>query len=363
MIESWQNAIESYLIYLDEYRVLQALIIFLVAWFLAWILDGIIIGFLRRLTRKTRFNFDDHLLQLLHHPLYTSIILIGLASATLVLALGDTLEPIIFSVLKMLALLIWVRFIMRLSRYVLHGVAKNQQTAIWLHPQTLPLFENIASIVIVVFAIYYLFSLWNIDMTAWLASAGIVGIAVGFAAKDTLANLFSGVFILADAPYKIGDFIVLDGVERGEVTKIGLRSTRLLTRDDVEVTVPNSVMGNSKIINESGGPHEKFRIGVKVGVAYGSDIDTVRKILMAVAQGESQVCQTPEPRVRMREFGASSLDFELLCWISQPVLRGRILDSLNCAVYKQFIEQGIEIPYSKQDVYIKSLPPEWRSGA
>ena len=77
---------------------------------------------------------------------------------------------------------------------------------------------------------------------------------MGFAAKDTLANLFAGVFILADAPYKIGDFIVLDGGERGRVTKIGIRTTRILTRDDVEITIPNATIANSKIINESGGP-------------------------------------------------------------------------------------------------------------
>jgi small-conductance mechanosensitive channel len=127
-------------------------------------------------------------------------------------------------------------------------------------------------------------------MTAWLASAGIVGIAVGFAAKDTLANLFSGVFIMADAPYKIGDYVVLDTGERGEITHIGIRSTRMRTRDDVEVTVPNSIMGNTKIINESGGPYEKYRIRVKVGVAYGSDIDQVEQLLMEIAAANEKNC-------------------------------------------------------------------------
>ena len=185
---------------------------------------------------------------------------------------------------------------------------------------------------------------------------GSSGIAVGFAAKDTLANLFSGVFIMADAPYKIGDVIVLDTAERGEVTHIGIRSTRILTRDDVEVTIPNSVMGNTKIINESGGPHEKFRCRVSVGVAYGSDIDKVRKILMAIALADKQVRKDPEPRVRFRLFGASSLDFDLLVWITNPVLRGSVVDSLNCAIYQAFNEHNIEIPYSKQDLYIKELP-------
>ena len=146
-----------------------------------------------------------------------------------------------------------------------------------IQSRTAPLFQNISMVVLVGGAVYFLFLAWQINVTAWLASAGIVGIAVGFAAKDTLANLFAGVFILVDAPYSVGDFVNLDGGERGRVTQIGLRSTRLLTRDDIEIIIPNSVMGNTKIINESGGPHEKERIRIKVGVAYGSDIDVVRR--------------------------------------------------------------------------------------
>ena len=202
--------------------------------------------------------------------------------------------------------------ILRATRLLLHHIAQNDAHINMLHFKTLPLFENIAIITIFVFTIYIIFSTWNVDMTAWLASAGIIGIAVGFAAKDTLANLFSGVFILADAPYKIGDFVVLDTAERGEVTHIGIRSTRLLTRDDVEVTIPNSVMGNTKIINESGGPNEKYRIRVAVGVAYGTDIDLVRTILTDIAITNNAICSEPEPRVQFRTFGASSLDFELL---------------------------------------------------
>ena len=161
---------------------------------------------------------------------------------------------------------------------------------------------------------------------------------------------------MADAPYKIGDYVVLDTGERGEIKHIGIRSTRMLTRDDVEITVPNSVMGNTKIINESGGPHEKYRIRVAVGTAYGSDVDKVCDVLMDIALNDESVCVDPEPRVRFRQFGASSLDFELLCWIDQPVLRGRVMHELNCKVYKRFIEEGIEIPYSKHDLYIKQMP-------
>jgi small-conductance mechanosensitive channel len=77
---------------------------------------------------------------------------------------------------------------------------------------------------------------------------------------------------------------------------------------------------------------------------------------MDIATNDAEVCEDPEPRVRFRTFGQSSLDFDLLCWIDQPVLRGRVIDVLNCQVYKRFIEEKIEIPYSKQDLYIKEMP-------
>ena len=163
-------------------------------------------------------------------------------------------------------------------------------------------------------------------------------------------------FILADAPYRIGDFIILDSGERGRVTHIGLRSTRLLTRDDIEVTVPNAVMGNTKIINETAGPHEKERIRIKIACAYGSDIEQVKKVLFETAVQHDGICSHPEPRVRFRAFGPSGLELELLGWIDEPVLRGRITDALNTEVYRRFNEEKIEIPYMKQDVYIKEMP-------
>jgi len=235
---------------------------------------------------------------------------------------------------------------------VLVGMSRRHNIRL-VRQETLPLFLNATLILIWILAIYLLFSAWGVNMTAWLASAGVLGIAVGFGAKDTIANLFGGMFILADAPYKIGDYIVLDNSERGMVTHIGIRSTRLLTRDDVEITIPNSIMVNSKIINQSGGPHEKFRVRVKVGVAYGSDIDQVKQVLLDVANSVDGVCPKPEPRVRFRQFGESSLDLELLCWVEEPELRGRMLDALNTRVYKQFAQHRIEIPFPQRDLHMK----------
>ncbi|MDH5783994.1 MAG: mechanosensitive ion channel [Chromatiales bacterium] len=324
---------------------------------LALVVDRILLRVLRRISERTQSKLDDQLINFCSTPLFQTIILLGFAAAMTVLKVDDQIKVIAFAVMQSYAILLWSLFLIRASRLLLRNMALSRQRFALVRNQTLPLFQNIALLLILGLAVYLIFTAWHIDMTAWLASAGIIGIAVGFAAKDTLANLFSGVFILADTPYKIGDYIVLDSGERGEVTHIGIRSTRILTRDDVEVTIPNSIMGNTKIINESGGPYTKYRIRVKVGVAYGSDVDRVRELLMAAAGEEQAICADPEPRVRLRAFGPSSLDFELLGWIEEPSLRGRVVDALLTTIYKRFVAEGIEIPYSKHDLYIKELPP------
>ncbi len=311
---------------------------------------------IRKLTRATANDLDDQLIVLLHRPLFWTVTLVGLLLAVMVAELGEQAQQLTRSVVFSLLAFWWMTFALRASKLIIRALSEKGDAASLIRPQTLPLFTNLAAVVIIALGIYFIFQAWRVDMTAWLASAGIAGIAIGFAAKDTLANLFSGVFIMADSPYKIGDYVVLDNTVRGRVTHIGIRSTRLLTRDDVEVTIPNSVMGNSKVVNESGGPHEKFRIRTKVSVAYGSDIDQVLDILMAIGQQEPQICHNPEPRVRFRTFGASGLDIELLGWVDRPELRGRVIHALNCAIYKRLTADGIEIPYAKQDLYIKEFP-------
>ncbi len=356
MFEQTQASIESNLGFLGEHAFIQALVIIGLSFLLAWGLDRHIIVSLRKLTAGTRGYLDQQLLGFLHRPLFNSVLLLGLASATTVMRFSIPIESLIFSILVTVAIVLWTQFLLRMVGVILKRLAEDERPPTVVTNQTLPLFQNVANIVVLILAIYYLFSAWQIDMTAWLASAGIVGIAVGFAAKDTLANLFSGVFILADAPYKIGDFVVLSTGERGQITKIGIRSTRMLTRDDVEVTVPNSIMGNTTIVNESGGPHQKYRIRVKIGLAYGSDIDLARECLLEIATSDPAVCSDPPPKVRFRLFGPSSLDFELLCWVDEPILSGRVLDALNSSVYKRFQDQNIEIAYSKHDLYIKEMP-------
>ncbi|MBW9271742.1 MAG: mechanosensitive ion channel family protein [Candidatus Thiodiazotropha sp. (ex. Lucinisca nassula)] len=340
------------------YPWVKGILIFLFFILIAKLLTWVFLPIIRRLAARTASHVDDQIIMMLKAPLFWTVTLVGLLVATTVSSPGDQTNSILLSTVTSVLVFLWMLFAIRLSKILLQVTSSRANDHAVIRPQTLPLFTNLFAITFFIFAVYFIFQAWHIDMTAWLASAGIIGIAVGFAAKDTLANLFSGVFIMADTPYKIGDYIVLDDGTglRGKVTSIGIRSTRLLTRDDVEVTIPNAIMGNSKVVNESGGPYPKYRIRVSVGVAYGVDIDEVKRILLTIAEENDSVCHDPEPRVRFRTFGASSLDFELLSWVDNPELRGRVIDSLNSSIYKTFLEEGIEIPYSKQDLYIKEFP-------
>jgi small-conductance mechanosensitive channel len=265
-------------------------------------------------------------------------------------------DYVVMGFLQTAVALVWAVAGMRVGRIVLGAVSRNVNRLQWIQPKTLPLLDMILKVVVVAGFLYFACIAWHVPLTSWLTSAGIVGIAVGFAAKDTLANLFAGIFIVADAPYEIGDFVVLDNRIRGQVVDIGMRSTRLLTRDDIEVTIPNAVIGNAQIVNQTGGPHEKMRVRIKVSAAYGSDADQVSEVLLGCVDGVDHVCANPEPRVRFREFGDSGLLFELLAWIDEPVYRGRVTHALNTGVYKAFNAAGIEIPYAKQDVYVKEFP-------
>jgi MscS family membrane protein len=191
----------------------------------------------------------------------------------------------------------------------------------------------------------------GISLTAVFASAGIVGLALALAARETIANFFGGISILVDRPFRTGDYIILDSGERGEVLEVGLRSTRIITRDDVQISIPNYKITEAKIINESV-PKNRFRVRIKAGVAYGSDVDQVEELLLQTAKSNQLVAQYPEPRVRLRSFGDSALEFELLCWSYKPESKGKLMHQLNRGIYKAFNTAGIAIPFPQRDVHL-----------
>ena len=326
----------------------------------AVVLQFVVLRVIRLFTGRTKTNLDDQIIHAVNRPLLLTLLFLALA-----VVLRRTLEmlpedrqgdflPAYFvfvRVLSTVALWLWFRAAGKVSDAVLDALARKAHEATWIEPRTLPLFELVAKLTLFGGLIFLFLKIWNLDPTAWLASAGILGLAVGFAAKDTLANLFAGLFIIADAPYKLGDFINLDSGERGKVTDIGLRSTRILTRDDVEVTIPNSVMANTKIVNETQGPAPKRRVRVDVGVSYAADLDHVRRELMDVVRGCEHIAEQPAPSVRVRLFGDSAITVQVRGYIDEPVLRGRAIDALHVAIHKRLNDKQIEIPFPQLVVH------------
>jgi MscS family membrane protein len=214
-----------------------------------------------------------------------------------------------------------------------------------------PVFSNVWTLAVLVGSVGTLLWLWGIEITPLLGAAGVAGIAVGFAAKDTVANFFGGIALYFDDTYKIGDYIVLDDGTAGTVIKVGVRSTTLLTRDEVMVTVPNAALNAAKVTNESA-PQRRRRVRVPIGVAYGTDVDAVEALAVDVALAEPLVLDSPRPRARLRSFGDSALQYEILCWVNGPTRRRRAQHELNRALYKALAEADIEIPYPKRDVTV-----------
>lgn len=306
---------------------------------------------LRRFTKFTKTDIDDKIIDLLHRPIFFTIIIIG--SVLAISYLKPTQDILFYSngMLYSILTVIWCVTIIKISNLIIEHAVYKVSDVTGLSQDVIPLVENISKIVLIIAAMMVILSIWKINITPLIASAGIAGAAVAFAAKDTIANFFGGISVFVDKPFKIGDYIVLDKGERGEVVAIGVRSTRLKTRDDTLITIPNSIIANSKIINESA-PVPNFRVRIPVAVAYGSDIDLVQKILLELVKDNENVLPDPSPRIRFREFGDSSLNFELLCWAKEPSLRGLTVHELNCAIYKKFNESGIKIPFPQRDVHL-----------
>lgn len=336
---------------LQDYPLLALLIMASLGYLVGKALQVILHNTLDRLVSATETEFDDRLIKYLTAPLLQTVVTLFLIIATLAVNLPDLMEKSVIRLLVSLLLLFWARAWFKATHFVLETLSRHEEHGKVFHVRTLPLYRMGIKLLLLGGFIYLFMAVWGINATAWLASAGIIGLAVGFAARDTLANLISGVSIVADAPYKIGDYIVLDTGERGIVMNLGLRSTRLLTRDDVEISIPNAVIGNAKITNESGGPWVKHRVRLPVGVAYGSDTEKVVRVLAEVARDNDHVSEHPAPRVRMRAFGDSSLNFELLAWVPRPEQRGVAVHELLMEIDRRFRAEDIQIPFPQRDIH------------
>lgn len=343
-----------------ENTFLFSLAIIIATFIVAFLVKEIFRFLTQQIFSKSKVDVDDQIAEVIGNAVFKTVLISGFALFIIIFIDRQNLLATILKTTISLILAIWTFALITLSKIIFTFLSRLTRVHI-IKRETVPLFHNMSAILIFILATYGIFAfVWDIDMTALIASLGVAGIAIGFAAKDTLANLFSGIFILSDQPYKLGDYIVLGTGERGAVTSIGIRSTRILTRDDVEITIPNSIMGNTSVINESGGPYKKTRITAFVGVEYGVDIEYVKNTLLDIARNTTDAQKEPAPRVRVANLGQSSIEFKLRVWVGEPADRGRTLDEIYTNIYNIFNEKGIKIPYQKHDLYIRKFPENYK---
>ena len=190
------------------------------------------------------------------------------------------------------------------------------------------------------------------EMTFVIASVSALLVGVGFGLQHIFNDFFSGIIILFDGSIKVDDVVEVEGVV-GRVLEIGLRVSKILTRDNVVIIVPNSRFTGEKIINWTHN-EELTRFYVAVGVAYGSDVRLVENILLAAADGHDQIVKGPKPFVRFNDFGESSLDFQLYFWTANDFLVENIKSDLRFIIDEEFRKNQIQIPFPQRDLHLKS---------
>jgi small-conductance mechanosensitive channel len=217
------------------------------------------------------------------------------------------------------------------------------------------LFELVIRYVIWFLALVLILSVYKVDITPFLAGAGIAGLAIALAAQDLISNFFGGALITIDKPFKVGDRIKVDDYY-GDVLSVGPRSTRLKTMDYQIVTIPNNKITSNVIVNYAE-PDQKLRITIPVSVAYGTDPKKVKEILLDIAQNTIKttdyLLDTPPPKVFFIEFAASSLNFILYVWARKYNLPDEVRDSINSQITERFEAAGIEIPFPQMEIRMK----------
>jgi small-conductance mechanosensitive channel len=198
--------------------------------------------------------------------------------------------------------------------------------------------------------------LLGINVVPFIAGAGVVGIAIGFAAKDTLSNLIAGILLIIDRPFEVGDRIEVwtapaGSATWGDVIDIGLRATKIKTTDNIVIIIPNNEIMLRDIINYTI-ISDDIRLRINIGIAYDADLQKAKNAILQVAQATEGVADEPPPKVVVRNFGESSVDLQLRVWIHDARRRMDTISYITDKIKETFDAQGIEIPYPKRDIII-----------
>lgn len=328
----------------------EAAIIFLLFVAIAKIVAVVLRKYLKKITERTKTKFDDVLLEKIEPFLIYVIVLIGVRFVLLHIGIMNLLiSRIINSFIAILAVYFVIIIIEMFINFWGTSWAKRTKSGV---DAMLPLVHKFSKVVLIIACLMFILDIWDKDLTGFVAGLGIVGIVLGFALKDSLGNIFGGISIILDKTYRIGDRIKIDSGESGIVYDISLRSTKIKTWDNDIIIIPNGKMANSKIQNYVQ-PSIKSRGVIEFFVAYGSDVDKVKRVIIKAIKKVENVLDEPAPSVDFMKMNDFSLDFKAKFWVDDVAKRYGTKENATSVIYKTLKKEGINIPFPTRTVYLK----------
>lgn len=329
---------------------------------MSWIIGFLIRQLTRRYLTRTATQLDNVVIASIDLPIRIAVVVLAIQVAiTYVDRIpenwSDAIDGMFFVTYLLLVYIALYRLIGGFARWYADSVVAVTETE--LDDKFLSFFRALAYLILTVITVIIFLGHFGIEPSALVTTLGIGTLAVALAAQETLSDMISGFMIMIDRPFTVGDRIqILDIDTWGDVSEIGLRSTRIRTRDNRLVSIPNSVIGKGLVVNYSD-PSTVYRVQTHVGVSYGTDIDRARQVMLEAIQSEDWVMQDRGIEALMLEFGNSAMIFRVRCWIEHYVETRRIIDKMNTALYKALRKAQIDIePLSSIRLYQDKLRPE-----
>ncbi|MBI5287104.1 MAG: mechanosensitive ion channel [Deltaproteobacteria bacterium] len=335
-------------------EIIYSILILIGFWLLARFVRYFLGTWVLRFTKHTETELDDRIIEAIKGPVYYILLLSGLYLAIYNLPLPHKLKTITDGIIYVMGVGIGVFMVNRvidvLLEWYTHNVALKTDSQI--EREFLPIIEKLVFIFVFITGLIIVLKHFNYDVLSLVTALGVTSLAIGLAAKDTLANMISGFTLMLDRPFRVGDRVQLASGELGDVMEIGLRSTRIKTLDNNILVVPNTELVNTKVINQCY-PDITMKGRVKVGISYTSDVEKAKGIMLEIAKGHPKVVQEPPPMALFTGFGESALDMEMFFWVEDYKELGLVTDQINMEIKRRFEGEGIEIPYPIRTVYVK----------
>jgi MscS family membrane protein len=333
-----------------------ALVVFIVGLVTAFVVYGIV-RWLKKKAEETENVLDDIIVAAFGTPVVIGIIVVSAYYALQVADLPSSWQFVLDSKYLDVVWIIlggWIVATFLHNALVAYGHRLTALTESDIDDRMVA-FAEIAAKYVVWFIVFLLvLRVLEIDITPLLAGAGIVTLAIAFAAQDIFANFMGGAVIAMDKPFKVNDRVKIDDYF-GDVTCVGTRSTRIRTLDNQIVIVPNKKMLDSYVVNYAQ-PDSRMKVRIPIGVAYGTDVNRVKEILLEIAREQAHevpyILTEPAPLVYFLEFGASSLNFQMIVWTDDFSLTWEVQDLINTRIAERFLQEGIEIPFPQMDVHL-----------